>query len=427
MGKKIACKISTIMLILVVMLSGLCTGLCNDSGNISGTLEKAYADIEEPLVQNTYIENWSNKSGINIPDEVKQLLIEYYDTYYESSANLEKRDLAHFFSEKYYENAAINQTALDLLVEGRLMLPQNMRMTDVSYGLKVISAKKVSDKKYTLTIRDSCKMHFAFMSDIESQILNVKSTFIVIKVNDEWKLKSAKRVQSFYSTVEGAYNKYKLEEPTQEEINQALSEIREKKLIEYAAKNEQNELLLSEANSKDLEEVTCDHKYKRKKAVAFAQSHVTTRTKPDYSNYGGNCQNYASWMLRAGGIPMDWKGKYQWKHYGAYNNYNNTKKGRTASFIVVSSFYKYAKYNRGYGLRASVDVNPYYGEGGDVLQIGKGDYFSHTTVVVGSEKDEEGNIKDILLNSNTMDFINCPMCIYSYSDVRLIKIWGWND
>ena len=47
--------------------------------------------------------------------------------------------------------------------------------------------------------------------------------------------------------------------------------------------------------------------YDRQAAVAYAKQWVTDRNDewPDYSMSGGNCQNFVSQCLLAGGIPMD--------------------------------------------------------------------------------------------------------------------------
>jgi len=42
-------------------------------------------------------------------------------------------------------------------------------------------------------------------------------------------------------------------------------------------------------------------------------------------------------------------------------------------------------------------------------------------------RDDQGNVLDYLVNSNTTDRINYPASAYGYSDLRLIKILGWNE
>ena len=41
--------------------------------------------------------------------------------------------------------------------------------------------------------------------------------------------------------------------------------------------------------------------------------------------------------------------------------------------------------------------------------------------------DDGGNVVDLLINSNTTDRVDYPMSAYGYTDIRLIKIIGYND
>jgi hypothetical protein len=145
----------------------------------------------------------------------------------------------------------------------------------------------------------------------------------------------------------------------------------------------------------------------------------------DYSDVGGNCANYGSQTIYAGGIPMDIKGDYEWKYYGTGVDENNAKKGRSNSWTSTSYFYDYAKNNDGFGMCADTDVNLFYAEGGDIIQVGYSGY-THTTVVVGKAL-KDSKIVDIIINSNTVGLENYPLLGYTYQNKRLIKILGYND
>ena len=41
--------------------------------------------------------------------------------------------------------------------------------------------------------------------------------------------------------------------------------------------------------------------------------------------------------------------------------------------------------------------------------------------------DDDSNVVDLLINSNTTDRVDYPMSAYGYTDMRLIKIIGYND
>ena len=75
---------------------------------------------------------------------------------------------------------------------------------------------------------------------------------------------------------------------------------------------------------------------------------------------------------------------------------------------------------------SEVDVNTYYAEIGDIIQVGYKDIYSHSTVV-SSKVIKDDKVIDILLNSNTTDLENYPLSAYIYPNERLIKILGWNN
>ncbi|MDD3392318.1 MAG: amidase domain-containing protein, partial [Bacilli bacterium] len=131
-------------------------------------------------------------------------------------------------------------------------------------------------------------------------------------------------------------------------------------------------------------------------------------------------------VLYNGGIPRDIYGDYIWKYYNATLNNGNNYIGRSSSWTGVSYFYEYAKNNTGYGLVADVDVNLYYAEPGDIIQVGDEDVFVHTVVVYDTITNNN-QVVDILVNSNTNDYENVPISSIFVSEIRLIKIIGWNE
>lgn len=85
------------------------------------------------------------------------------------------------------------------------------------------------------------------------------------------------------------------------------------------------------------------HAYNRDKATSYA---LTYALKPN-SNYmnmesaGGNCTNFTSQCLKAGGIKHDYTGNYTW--------YYDSSSKRTASWSYANDFRKYYKNNVGSG------------------------------------------------------------------------------
>lgn len=180
--------------------------------------------------------------------------------------------------------------------------------------------------------------------------------------------------------------------------------------------------------------VTAENEYDRDAAVEYSylwtdEEQIVRNTEQysDYSEYGGNCQNFVSQCLHAGGIPMDSEGNYddQWKWYGNDTNYKPTKQGRVPSWSDTYSFYEYCRTNTDV-LAAQTDANLYTAEKGDVIQYTVDGYAYHSVIVVDKILDSSGQVIDFLVNSNTSDKVDYPMSAYGYSDMRLIKIIGYN-
>lgn len=117
----------------------------------------------------------------------------------------------------------------------------------------------------------------------------------------------------------------------------------------------------------------------------------------------------------------------QWKWYGEEVDLDESDSGRSPAWTGVAEFYSYASENDGYGLAAVVDDNVFSGSIGDVLQYGHNGDWLHSVIVTDVIEDSDGNMADYLINSNTTDRINYPASAYGYSELRLIKVLGWND
>lgn len=92
------------------------------------------------------------------------------------------------------------------------------------------------------------------------------------------------------------------------------------------------------------------HAYDRDAAKAYAYQYVLSLN-PNYANFeefGGNCTNFTSQCLRAGGIAFDQTGNYQWYYYNVSN--------RAPAWTSANHFRSYYKNNVGSssitGLRA---------------------------------------------------------------------------
>lgn len=374
--------------------------------------------------QTSFIKDFVNISGIAVNDDVKKTIVDLMDIYYLSMKELKEYNMTYLFSNDAKKQAYLTQTAMNYLVNYRLEQRNDLTLKDVNYSLEIIKVDDANDE-LVITVLEDSNVKFSFMN-IYSESFGIKNTFTFKKIKDKYELIAFNKNSDIYNVFT---NNYKMDNKTDVEVKNDLLSLNEKnlKIVKDSVLKEKNyyeNYLLKKGYTPK----KCDHKYNRDLAYSYATIWVNERNDKyaAFDNYGGNCQNYASQVLASGGIPMDITGPYLFKWYGSSVNETSALVGRTPSWTGVSEFYTYALNNRGAGLCASVDVNYFYAEAGDILQVGADRKYAHTIVAVDTVS-KDGKIVDILTTSNTTDRKNYPLSAYNYSDKRLIKIEGWNE
>jgi hypothetical protein len=157
-------------------------------------------------------------------------------------------------------------------------------------------------------------------------------------------------------------------------------------------------------------------KYNRARAVEYAKKWAFDRNKAyfDYGKYGGDCTNFVSQCLRAGGAPMV-DGIYGWNYYSANRH--------SASWTGVEFLYNFLtratpKGGSGGGSIKGRVVSLEELEVGDIVQLSfDGHSFSHTLLVV-----EIGFGGEIFISAHDNDAFGRPLSTYSYKKVRGLHI-----
>lgn len=137
----------------------------------------------------------------------------------------------------------------------------------------------------------------------------------------------------------------------------------------------------------------------------------------DYENLGGDCTNYISQILRAGGAPLDDTGNYQWYYYSDGN--------RSSSWTGVGYLYDYLINNdyigpQGYLIK---DNQPYVASKGDIIQLkfrNKSSY-SHTLWIT---KHQTGTTSLTRIACHSSDRWNEPLDSLTGTR-RWIKLTGY--
>lgn len=364
-------------------------------------------DNQVPLIPDTFLGNLKDDFGVD--KEVIKLIEDYNDAYYLSIYTLELQDTKKYFSNDLC--ALISDTAIRYLVETRKLYDFDFSMNNCRYDLN-ITDYHVEDNKYYVDLTQDEYLDFAFLEGITSQCFDVDSSFVIEKIDDEYKIADFHKTQGYYLMFDEDIE-------SEAEIND---------LYDYYFTKFNDQLLYNGVLKQKAEENPFhsdkgyDHSYDRQAAVAYSNLYYHKRNSEwyEYSSTGGNCQNYASQCLLTGGIPMDYFGSQEWKCYSDYLDEDNSPNGRSRSWVAVSYFNEYVENNQGYGLVGENNVNIYYSEPGDIIQVGISTV-THTTIVSRVVNNH------VLVNSNSIDMKDYPIEAYTYPKIVLIKILGYND
>lgn len=152
--------------------------------------------------------------------------------------------------------------------------------------------------------------------------------------------------------------------------------------------------------------------YLRENAVAYARRYAFSQN-PIFGNFrgiGGNCTNFVSQCVYAGGCKMNYTKTFGW--------YYISMDDRAPAWTGVDFFYNFITSNSGLGpFGRQVYENEC--EIGDVIQLGReGMGYYHTLIIVGFDGDE------ILIAAQTDDALDRPLSSYDFDFARFIKIDG---
>ena len=152
--------------------------------------------------------------------------------------------------------------------------------------------------------------------------------------------------------------------------------------------------------------------YIRENAVAYARKYAFSQNPlfPNFAGIGGNCTNFVSQAIYAGGCVMNYTPTFGW--------YFISLDERSPSWSGVEYFYNFIIENAGVGPFGRVATSDEL-ENGDVIQLARNDEgYYHTLLVVGFDGE------DILVAAQTDNAYARPLSTYNYDYARYIKILG---
>ncbi len=339
-----------------------------------------------------------------VTEEQKQLMTRLLTDWYTDLALFDEPQLGGLFADE--KDAAMHEASIRTLTAIRQQALTDLRMRDVDFVLTITKAEPSAEEdaaegQVHIEANETTVMHFAATPDVDSKMYDVPHIFELVPAEGGWLIKHHEADDNPYFSLtyeEGA--------AVDGRLQQLLRAIERRQL----QRQETVQVTL-----------TCDHPYDRAAAEQYMRQYDHQRNDRwyAYDDVGGNCMNFGSQVLLAGGIPMDEEGGSKWFWRG--------QNDLDLSWINVGRFYSYARENRGYGLVADTEANYYTGGVGDILILGPDGGHNHTTVISGIVRNELGETVDYLLCSNTTNYADFPAGAYYYTSHRLIKIYGWND
>ena len=351
-----------------------------------------------------------------LSEEQEQLILDYMNLYFASLEDFEpQEEIAALFSDG--EQAALADSAIDFQIGLRQMQDADYTLASWSYSLTLNEITQEEDGSLHILSRENNIQNFNQNPEIASERYGGYHLFELEQMEGSWKIRSHMMFDAVYMMLwsEGGGEEAALRyaEAVPEYLRLAQEQLQER---EADREREPGEL-------------QAQYAYDRQAAAAYADRYVDERNDawPDYAGSGGNCQNFASQVLLAGGIPMDIYGDAVWKWYSDEVSNSPGAQGRSSSWTGVNQFVEYAAANTGYGLVAETEAPYFSGEPGDLLHMGIDGDWGHTVVIASAVTNGQGEVVDYLVDSNTGNLRNYPASLYGYPEIILTRIGGWNE
>lgn len=351
-----------------------------------------------------------------LSEEQEQLILDYMNLYFASLEDFEpQEEIAALFSDE--EQAALADSAIDFQIGLRQMQDADYTLASWSYSLTLNEITQEEDGSLHIFARENNTQNFNQNPEIASERYGGYHLFELEQMEGSWKIRSHMMFDAVYMMLwsEGGGEEAALRyaEAVPEYLRLAQEQLQER---EADREREPGEL-------------QAQYAYDRQAAAAYADRYVDERNDawPDYAGSGGNCQNFASQVLLAGGIPMDIYGDAVWKWYSDEVSNSPGAQGRSSSWTGVNQFVEYAAANTGYGLVAETEAPYFSGEPGDLLHMGIDGDWGHTVVIASAVTNGQGEVVDYLVDSNTGNLRNYPASLYGYPEIILTRIGGWTE
>ncbi len=376
-----------------------------------------------------------------LSDGQRALIEEYLSQYYEALVTFEEPDFSELFASDAGVWRDLHEQAMAYLIGLRSMQQTDLRLAGYRSELVLEESAEISgdeENSRRITLTETSTQNFAEHPEVDSILYGIRHTFDLVQENGRWLIKGHTQWDGIFWNMIRELGEDGLEELTDGEAYFAarretlLEEARAERELRLENRSRQDNPPAQRAEGSREEESAGAGQlipYDREAAASYGASFVGQRNADwwDYSRQGGNCQNFVSQCLYAGGIPMDTRGDAVWKWYGEGVNEREEDRGCSASWINVDAFYQYVRENEGYGLAARTDGSYWEGNVGDVILMGPAHDLNHSVLISKVVQNAQGRTVDYLIHSNTSDVKDFPVSAYPNPRQVLVRILGWRS
>ncbi len=353
---------------------------------------------------------------------IKGVVGTYFDLKYLAKSELKVKDFKHLVSgdpsrSRFYQREFDRQT-----VELDNSLLNNLRATKYSYSLDYDSIRLSSDgTQAVVMLREGSDINYALNPAITSMVRNTKHSVRLSMVGSAWRIQD----DQYSDTLSEYINASGFS------VDRLLQENRSPRHIDRAigddgapAASGAVRSAASKVGQVLSEAAYTNWAYNRTAALNYAyawNTHLRNPLYADYSSVGGDCTNYTSQCLIAGGAPNDNITPYTWYYYGP------NPPNRTTSWTSVQPFYDYLVNNWtpwglwGYPTNfagvAEADLIQYKWKAGAA--------WAHTMIITWIWRDSAGGNSSIYVSGHTNDEYNVPLAGQLYNAIRYLKVGGY--
>ena len=345
---------------------------------------------------------------------IKKAVTDYYDTRYQALSALEEKDISIFWDSNNNPNYEVELAALSTDINHRKM--QLIDLGIIKYNLEMdFKTVNIQNDKAEVNVVELCSFYQNAVPDICSQIRD-EHNIKLEKTKEKWLLVSDVSNDFTKKVLLGKVRKGKSASQAKEEILANSAE--QVKLKKKESLNLENGAHTPIAIPLSLQAYNPDN------AVNYALDWAFSRNTDqwgDYDSNGGDCTNFVSQCLYAGGIPFDTVGNPSYnQRWFWYSNSN-----RTPPWTGVVPFWDYAINDTGVGLVATSTTRTgiYIG---DVVQFYNSNDGWHHTVFVHNAF-TSNNYRYLYIACHTQDQCFYNIDNYVGESFRYMHINGWNN